>query len=135
MKNLLPHGHPIWFNALCWGLACLLMVALRRSGLLDQPTVQVILYGCLAIYGFRVLVPFAFGSRQQLVENAETIGMGNPWVARLMCIIAMVAVFAGFGAVMLFNPEVKLSVRLGVALGVLGAGIFSLRRTLAKPRK
>jgi len=111
------------------------MIPLRQSGFLDRPTVLVVCYGCLAIYGFRVLVPFAFGSRKQLVENAKTIGASNPWVARITCSIAMVAVFVGFFAVILLNPEVNVMVRLGVVLGVAAGGIISLRRTRLKTQQ
>ncbi len=71
----------------CWLVTCLLMIPLWQSGFFSHPTIQVILYGCLAIYGFRVLVPFAFGSRQQLIKNAGTIGVSNPWVARMAGIV------------------------------------------------
>ena len=129
VKELLHYAGNTRLDAAYWVLACLLMIPLRRSGSFSQPTIQVILYGCLAIYGFRMLVPFAFGSRRHLAENAEMIGTSNPWVARIFCINAMVAVFAGFIAVMLLNDEVSLRVRLGVVLSVVAAGIFSLRRT------
>ena len=103
MEKYLHYIRKIQLDAACWLAACLLMIPLRESGLFSHPTIQVILYGCLAIYGFRVLVPFAFGSRQQLAENAEIIGIRNPWVARIFCIVAMLAVFVGFVAVMLIS--------------------------------
>ena len=112
----------------------MLMIPLRQSGFFDRPTIQIILYACLAIYGFRVLLPFALGSREQLAENAESIGTRNPCVARIFCFIAMVAVFVGFLTVLLI-PEVNAMVQLSVVLSVVAAGIFSLRKTQAKPQQ
>lgn len=111
------------------------MMLLRQSGFFDRPTVLIVCYGCLAIYGFRVLVPLAFGSSKRLAENAETIGTSNPRVARIFCIIGMLAVFAGFISVMLLNDEVSDTVRLGVVLSVVATGSVSLWRTLPNPHK
>jgi hypothetical protein len=135
MKILLHYVRRLQLDTACWLLACGLMIPLRRSGFFDQPTVLLVCYACLAVYGFRVLVPFAFGSRKLLAENAETIGTSNPWVARITCSIAMVAVFAGFTTVVLLTPEVSIMVRLGDVLGVVAGGVLLLRRAKCKPEK
>ena len=132
MKILLYYVRRLWLDAVCWLLACVLAMVLRQSGFFDRPTVLVVCYGCLAIYGFRVLVPFAFGSRKHLAENAETIGTSDPWVARITSSIAMVGVFAGFTAVVLLTPEVSIMVRLGVVLCVAASGVLLLRRRKCK---
>ena len=82
----------------------------------------------MAHYGVLVLVPYAFSSREKLATNAATIGSGNPLVARIMCVIAMVFVFVMFIAVTLLHQEVTAIVRLGGVLSVLGVGIFSAWR-------
>ena len=108
---------------------------LKRTGLFEQPAVLLVLCGCLAIYGFFVLLPCAFGSRARLARNAEKIGTSNPHLARVFCLIALVLVLVAFVAVNFLYAEVPAVVRSGVVLFVVSGGLLAVRRARREVRE